>query len=257
MASEAERVDSRMEPGADRDRVGLDALAVGQLDRGDLTVVARDHVRGPIVDDAHAGGPERVEFGVFGADPVVQDERQPLAELTEEHRRVQTHRVGDDLHDALVAHLVAVAERAVDDAVSPVLGQSGDVGQLVDEAGGGEHATGDHRVAAGQCEAEAAVAAAGRRRRRCRRAPRRRSGGPPRGRSLRMSDGADAVVAEVAVHVRGGSVARLAGVDDDHRSALPTELQRGGESGGRPADDGDIAVPLDGAWCVVTHGRRR
>ena len=58
---------------------------------------------------------------------------------------------------------------------------------------------------------------------------------------------------EVAVHVCGGGVARLAGVDDDHGPALAPELECGGESGGRSADDGDVAVPLDGAGGVVTH----
>ncbi len=59
---------------------------------------------------------------------------------------------------------------------------------------------------------------------------------------------------EVAVHVCGGGVARLAGVDDDHGSALASELECGGESGGRSADDGDVAVSLDGgrAWSLMT-----
>ena len=48
------------------------------------------------------------------------------------------------------------------------------------------------------------------------------------------------------MHVGGGRVARLAGVDDDHGAALAGELKRGGESGGRSADDGDVAVPLEG-----------
>ncbi len=37
---------------------------------------------------------------------------------------------------------------------------------------------------------------------------------------------------EVAVHMCGGAVARLAGVDDDHRPALTPELKAGGKSGG-------------------------
>jgi hypothetical protein len=56
---------------------------------------------------------------------------------------VQTHRVGDDLDDAPVAELVAVAERAVDDVPAPVLGEALDVGQLVDQTGGGENPSGD------------------------------------------------------------------------------------------------------------------
>jgi len=54
--------------------------------------------------------------------------------------------------------------------------------------------------------------------------------------------------------VGGGGVARLAGVDDDDRAALAPELERGGESGGRSADDGYVAVALDRAVCVFTHG---
>jgi hypothetical protein len=61
-------------------------------------------------------------------------------------------------------------------------------------------------------------------------------------------------MAEVTVHVCGGGVARLTGVDDDHRPALACELESSCKSGGRSADDGDVAVPLDGAGGVVTHG---
>jgi len=50
-----------------------------------------------------------------------------------------------------------------------------------------------------------------------------------------------------------GGVARLAGVDDDHGPALAPELECGGKSGCRSADDGDVAPPLDAAWGVVTH----
>jgi transcriptional regulator with XRE-family HTH domain len=59
---------------------------------------------------------------------------------------------------------------------------------------------------------------------------------------------------EVTVHVCARSIPRLAVVDDDHGPALASELERGGESGGRSADDGDVAVPLDGNGGVVTHG---
>jgi hypothetical protein len=41
-------------------------------------------------------------------------------------------------------------------------------------------------------------------------------------------------MAEVAVHVCGGSVSRLAGVDDDHRAALAPELERGRKSAADP-----------------------
>jgi hypothetical protein len=32
-------------------------------------------------------------------------------------------------------------------------------------------------------------------------------------------------MAEIAVHVRGGSVARLSGIDDDYRATLAAELE--------------------------------
>jgi mannose-6-phosphate isomerase-like protein (cupin superfamily) len=60
-------------------------------------------------------------------------------------------------------------------------------------------------------------------------------------------------VAQVAVHVRGGGVAGLAGVDDDHGAPLAPELERCGQAGGGPADDRDVAVPLDGVHGVVGH----
>ena len=43
-------------------------------------------------------------------------------------------------------------------------------------------------------------------------------------------------------------VPRFTGVDDDDRpTALAAELQRRGQTGGRSADDGDVAVAFDGA----------
>ena len=37
---------------------------------------------------------------------------------------------------------------------------------------------------------------------------------------------------EVAMHMQGGAVARLPGIDDDHGPALAPELKRGGKPGG-------------------------
>jgi transcriptional regulator with XRE-family HTH domain len=60
-------------------------------------------------------------------------------------------------------------------------------------------------------------------------------------------------VPEVAVHVVRRCVPGLAGTHDDDGPPLAAELEGGGESGGRPADDEDVAVPLDGAGGVVAH----
>ena len=65
--------------------------------------------------------------------------------------------MGHDVDDAPVANLEAMTERAVDHVDAPVLGEAVDVRQLVDEAGGGQHSTGDDRVAANELDAESVV----------------------------------------------------------------------------------------------------
>ena len=82
-------------------------------------------------------------------------------QLAEQPGGVEPHRVGDDLDDAPVADLEAVAERAVDDVAAPVLGEAVDVGELVDQTGRGEHPAGDDGVAADELDAEAVVVGAG------------------------------------------------------------------------------------------------
>lgn len=39
-------------------------------------------------------------------------------------------------------------------------------------------------------------------------------------------------MAQVAVHAHGGGVAWFAGIDDDNRPSLPSQLQRGGQASG-------------------------
>jgi transcriptional regulator with XRE-family HTH domain len=161
--------------------------------------------------------------------------------------------VGDDLDDAPIANLVTVAERAVDHVAAPVFGQPVDVGKRVHQTGGGEHSASYHAVAPGELNTELVVIGAGHV---------DRAAGEDLaamttdlvatyGEQLRRRS---SLVAEVAVHVGGRGIARLAGVDDDHRAALTTELERGRQAGGRPPDDGDVAMPLDDSLCVVTHG---
>jgi transcriptional regulator with XRE-family HTH domain len=166
---------------------------------------------------------------------------------------VEAHRVGDDLDDGPVADLEAVAERAVDDVAPPPFGKAVDVRELVYQTGRGEHPPSHDGVAADELNAETVVVAA---HHSCDAFAEdlaavatdllTTEGGQLRGRK--------ALATEVAVHVCGGRVARLAGVDDDHRPTLASELERRCKSGRRTADDDDVAVPLDGARGVVTHG---
>jgi len=57
------------------------------------------------------------------------------------------------------------------------------------------------------------------------------------------------------MHVRCTSVAGFPIIDDDHRSALTAQLERGGKSSNGSADDGDVAVPFDDVGDVVTHDK--
>ena len=138
--------------------------------------------------------------------------------------------MGDDLDDAPVADLEAVAEGAVDDVAAPVLGQSVDVGEFVDQTGGGEHSTGDERMPTGERDVEVVVVGTG--------DVDRATGddltsvaadlvAADRGQVRRR----ESLVSEVAVHVGGGGVAGLAGIHDDHGPALAPELECGGQSG--------------------------
>ena len=241
------------EPCTDHDSICVDAVAVRQLDRGDAPVVAGDDPAHANVDDAHPGGSQSLERRVVGVDTVVEDHGVPGAQLAEQRGGVKAHRMGDDVDDAPVANLEAMAERAVDHVAAPVLSEAVDVGQLVDEAGGGEHATGDDRVATDELDAEAVVVGAGH--------VERATGddlasvtadllATDRGELRRRQ----ALVSEIAVHVGSGSIARFTGIDDDDRPSLAAELQRRGQTGRRSTDDGDVAVALDGAVGVIAHG---
>ena len=62
---------------------------------------------------------------------------------------------------ALVAHLPAVAVRAVQHVVAPELAHAGQVGQLVDQAGGDEQAARVQRLAVGGVDGEQVAVAPG------------------------------------------------------------------------------------------------
>lgn len=66
-----------------------------------------------------------------------------------------------------------------------------------------------------------------------------------------------ALVTEVAVHVGGWCVAGLPGVDDDHRSSLTAELERGTEAGGGSADNHDVAVAGGAGVVLLIRGHAR
>ena len=152
-----ERFGAHSEPGTDDDRVSVDALVVGQLDRGDAAAGTGDDAAHSSVDDVHPGGPKDAELGIVEVGRVVEHHGELGGQLAEQPGGVQSHRVGDDLHDAPIADLVAVAERTVDDIAPPVFGEPVDVGELVHQPGGGKHPTSDDDVTADEFDAEAVV----------------------------------------------------------------------------------------------------
>ena len=160
--------------------------------------------------------------------------------------------MGDDLDDAPVADLEAVAEGSVDDVATPVLRHAVDVRQLVHQTGRGEDPTGDDGVATDELDAEAIIIGSG-----------HTTGTTDEDLTAVAADllttsgdqrrWRKPLATEVAVQVGGGRVARFAGIDDDRGSALASQLEGGGQAGGRPADDGDIAVPFDETGGVIAH----
>ena len=62
-----------------------------------------------------------------------------VGQLAEQCGTVEPQRVGDYLDDSLVADLIAVTERAVDDVAPPVLCQALNVRELVNQARGGKN----------------------------------------------------------------------------------------------------------------------
>ena len=188
----------------------------------------------------------------------MNEDGEVTGELTQQRQRVQTHRRGHERDEALVPDLVAVAERAVDDRATPVLGQAGQVGELVAQAGRGDDPAGVDHMPTTECDTEAAVLAGhvdgatgehlG------------AVGAHLLARDQQEVRGRATLVAEVAVHLVGGRVPGLAGVDDDHRPTLAGELQGRGEARGGTADDGHFNVSLDdgrGAVVVGSHDVHR
>ena len=240
-AGSGEHVGPGAEPMVDDHGVGVEAPAVGQLDAGDPAVVSGDDAAHRRPYDLRTARGQRVEGAVVEPGRVVQNDGVAIGEVPEERRSVQSHRLGDDLHDTLVAHLEAVTERAADHVTTPVLGQPVDARKLVGQARRHEDAAGDEGVATADLDPEPAVVEPGNR-------PHPTSEdltaeaahlGAATGSQLRRWC---TLEAEVAVHVGGRRVPRRAVVHHHHRSALPGELQGGGQPGGRPADDRHVAV---------------
>jgi hypothetical protein len=214
-----ERLHAWMEPRPDEHGVGVDPRAAVQLDPVQPAVGVGEDTRRR-GGDAHvdASGGEGVEVGFVDLDPVGDQYGQAVGQLAQQRDDVQAHRMGDKLDQPLVAHLVAVAERAMDHRPTPMRGQPLNVGQLVDQTGRDDDPAGHDAVSGGELHDEAPVVpphpqgSAGQHL-----APVASYFRSARGEQLRR---VGAITAEETVHVRSRRVTRLTGVDHDHRPAL-------------------------------------
>ena len=183
------------------------------------------------VDDRDAAGVER--RALAGRDGVrVREEDHVVGPLAQEVRVLDGPGAGAEHADRLVADLPAVAVGAVQEIAAPALAGAGDVGQVVRGAGREQHLSRLDGPAAGEPEREAgrrvdhavlddldAVA-------------------PDLGaRGLEQVGRGRPVARQEPLHVRGGSVARRAGVDDDDPAPRPAEHERGAQAGGPASDD--------------------
>ena len=131
------RLDPHPESGTCHNRVGVDPAAVAQLDGDHMAVIIRNDARHGSFHDVHSRSSEDLELRIADIDSVVEHDREPVSQLSEQSGSVKPHGVGDDLHDATVAHLETVTERTVDDIATPVFCEAVDLGELVDRGSPG------------------------------------------------------------------------------------------------------------------------
>ena len=255
-ADRCKRLDADPEAGSNDHHIGFDTFAIRELDIGDVAAgISGDPVHRSVAN-VHAAGSERVELSIWHINRAVEDNGEPAGQVAEQDGGGQPHRVGHDLDHPPVPGLEALTERTLDDIASPALCEAIDLGKHIDQARGAQDPTGDDGVTSDELDPNAVVFDPG-------------HAADPTGEDL-AAVAADLVAAgrgqlrrwgsvsaEVAVHVSCGCVARLAGVDNDHRPALSCQLEGGGQSGGGSADDSDVAVSLDGlGWVIVVMNCR-
>ena len=198
----------------------------------------------------------------------VQQHRHVVAQLPEQQRLVHHARAAGQDGDHLVAHLPAVAVRAVQHIASPPLRHPGHVRQLIGQPRGdqqtpgqhapGQHAPGDHApghhvpgqhgLPVGQHHPEAGavppviVQLLGRRDRAGHHLPAVPGQlGAARGEQVARRG---SLAAQVVVDLRGGGVARIPGIHHQHRAAAPGQGHSRAEPRRAPADDHHVVHVL-------------
>ena len=145
------------EAGADEDGVAGDDPAVLELDTLQ-PVVLDDEAGDRAVDDADGAGDELLAF-VVGDAAGVGEEHDVGRPLTDQERVLDRVRRATEHAEALVADLVTVAVRAVEQVAAPALADAREVGELVAEPGGDQDPAGAQCLPVRDGDVEAAVVA--------------------------------------------------------------------------------------------------
>jgi hypothetical protein len=212
----------------------VDDAAVVEFDAGEAIVL--DHQAAHrAVHDTDSAGSELVALVVRERDGVAEhnDVGAPLADQLRVLERIR----GAAKHaDRLIAHLPAMAIRAMQHVPSPPVDDSGDGQQLVPESGRDEHAAGAHRTAVrGQFNLEPSgiLGKSGD----C-----ARDDFPGVATHLVAPDrkeltGRKTIPGQIPVHVRGRRVARTPGINHGNSTAGPSQDQRCRQPGRAAAHD--------------------
>ena len=133
------------------DRVARDDSAVTQLDRVQAIVDDRERCDRSL-DHRDASGVECCAL-LAGEGVRVGEEDDVVRPLPQELRVVDGTGIGSEDADRLVAHLPAMAVRAVEEVAAPALSGAGNVGKLIDGAGREQEPSRCQRAAPGKPQA--------------------------------------------------------------------------------------------------------
>jgi hypothetical protein len=222
-------------------RIDGDDRSVGEAESGEAVGGVGDDLRHHAVVESHSALFEDEPVGV-GNGSGESGEDGDVARVGPQHVRLvhAAHDRAREHRDRPAARLVAVAVRARHDTSPPLLGEAGDVGKSIPDAGRDDEASSGRARAGIGHDLETA-------------------GGPAGLDDAGVLDDAVdgthfaiavgdqverrvAVPAEDAVHVRREAVARLRGVEDEDAATGAGQDQRGTQPGGPAADDDDVPV---------------
>ncbi len=224
--------------------------AVGELDGPQFAVVC-DEAGDQTLVDADSGRVQLLDLSVVQPGVPIGEDHQILGPAAHHQRRVHGTVTLGDHRDRRVAHLPAVAERAVENRSTPQLFEPADVRPPVFHSGGQQHRPGLLAGSVGQLERESRLPAHD-----FTRAHLHRGVGGQLGAAGGIEvGGRTAVAAQQAADSVCGQVALIPRVDQQYPSPGPAQYQRRTQTG-RPASDDDAIPDVFHAFELAqSHGK--